>query len=119
MTTLFVSPKCGNCRRFVEAFRRSAEAVPALKAVRAVDVATLPRAQVERIGEVPAILLPDGRLLKGTDAFTWLDQYRPEPGPFAGDFGTMNFSGVGGGAVGEGFQRSYAPIGYAPQPYQG
>lgn len=107
---LVYHPACPSCQRFMEALRRAAATDAEAAGVRPVDITTMSAGQRAAITSVPTLVADDGRRIAGTKAFEWLDQHRAEPAPFVGGFGSIGFSGVTGGAAGEGFQQSYAPI---------
>ena len=94
--TLVYHPDCLNCKRFIDGLRRVRGA-----SVTLMHVDSLKPAQRASLRVVPTLVLTDGRVLDGTDAFAWLGQFEANPDSFGG-FGALPFSdlddaiGVGG-----------------------
>lgn len=104
--TVYYSPRCPNCTRFLDGLRRSSEA---RDSVQVVDIDVAPTRGVQY---VPTVVLPTGQVLVGTKAFEWLRQHASdgelEPYPLAGSRG-LAFSDLSSAGHAQ-FAEAFSPF---------
>lgn len=90
--TVYYTPRCNNCLRFIGNLQRSPSA---RQAVAVVDVDETP---VRGIDYVPAVVLTTGQMYVGTKAFEWLRQHATDTAlePANAGAGSLAFSEVYG-----------------------
>ena len=71
----FISDRCPNCQRFVDATRASPSAT---KNVQLVNVDSLPPSQRASLQVVPTVQTHAGQVLAGTKAFEFLKQFEAD-----------------------------------------
>ena len=69
MATVYYSDRCSNCKRFLEGVKRNSSL---RQGVHLVDVDATP---VQNLEYVPTVVLHNGAMYVGTQAFEWLKQY--------------------------------------------
>ena len=71
----YISQHCPNCTRFVDAIHLSARAK---KEVQLVEIDTLSAAARSQLRVVPTVQTANGKVLTGSDAFTFLKEYESD-----------------------------------------
>lgn len=104
--TVYYSPRCPNCARFLDGLQRSSAA---RQAAVLVNVDLTPTRGVEF---VPAVVTVSGQALVGTKAFEWLREFASdaalEPYPLAGQRG-LAFSDLASAGQAR-FADAYSPF---------
>lgn len=69
LATVYYSPRCPNCTRFIDGLRRSPSARES------VNVVNIDTTAVRGVDFVPTVVLSDGQVFVGTKAFEWLREH--------------------------------------------
>ena len=95
-TAAYISQRCPNCHRFMEAVRQ----VPSLQqTLRVIDIDQTPNPGITHI---PTVVDSSGAVMTGAKAFEWLKQFQSEVEyqPMQLSMGTLSYGSINdGGAI--------------------